>query len=650
MSHIQVLPKDIAQRIAAGEVVERPASVVKELLENAIDAGAQAITLEIENGGIRYIRVTDDGCGIAYDDVPRAFFSHATSKIRTADDLDAIGTLGFRGEALASVAAVARVELLTRQQGSQTGTRYTITGGEAETHEEAGCPEGTTIVVRDLFFNTPARMKFLKKDVSEANAVAAVVDRIALSHPEIRFRFIREGKQTLLTPGDGELLGAVRAIFGKAFAQDMLPVDCAAEGVQVSGYVSKPAASRPNRNMQYFFVNGRLIKTATGAAALSEAYKNTVMAGKFPACVLHISLPGEQVDVNVHPAKIEVRFAREKSVFQAIYYGVKQALAAGDLRADVAARTNANPAAHTTPATKGDQLHFQPKKPDFWQNISVQDLYGKPQEKTPSASLPIKSTPADIPAVQADIPDLLGGNHPQPVVLTCKGDDLVVEVDDPAEALPQAPMQPKQEVLADSPLPQELTAEPAPAVQVVGEAFATYIIVQQGDALLLIDKHAAHERILYERLKSTEGKRSAQVLLSPEVVTLSKEEYAAVLENRDLFSQAGFDVEDFGDGMVVVRECPMELAADDISDLIGELAGQLLAHKQELLPEKLDWIYHSVSCRAAVKAGDFTTPLERERFVEQLLRMPDIRYCPHGRPVLFTITRGELEKRFGRLQ
>jgi len=642
MPKIQILSKAVAELIAAGEVVERPASVVKELAENAMDAGAKNITIEIQNGGARMLRLTDDGCGIAREDVQNAFLSHATSKVFSAEDLNEIRSLGFRGEALPSVAAVSRVEILTRSREEEVGTRFEIAGGEASETDDAGCPVGTTIVVRDLFFNTPARMKFLKKDVSEANAVAAVVDRLALSNPHISFRLIREGKQTLFTPGFGDLLETARAVFGKEFAQGLMPVSYEMDGVKVEGFTSRPAAARPNRNMQFFFVNGRLIKTATGSAALSEGYKNAIMAGKFPSCILSLTLHPSQVDVNVHPAKIEVRFAQERSVFSAIYFAVKSALSEGDSPAQFRAKppaANVVPAADTASAAMAKQMYFPEKKPDFWKNVSVTEFLGEPKTAEPPVPAPVPSEPLRFCSSEPELP---AGAEPSP--LPPPKTEVPTEADFPAEAEPIAEAEPAAEV----PIVQE--EPPAPEPLLLGEAFRSYLIVQQGEELVFIDKHAAHERMLYEQLKESAGERSAQQLLQPVIVSLSKEEYAALLEHTQLLEQAGFAVADFGPGSIAVYSCPMELAAHELPQVMAELAEQLLRGSRELQPEKLDWIYHSVACRAAVKAGDFTPRCEQEHFAKKLLALPDIRYCPHGRPVLFRITRRELEKSFGRIQ
>ena len=660
MPKINVLPKSLAELIAAGEVVERPASVIKELVENSIDAGATSITAEIKNGGISYIRITDNGCGIAREDVRNAFKSHATSKISTAVDLDAIMTLGFRGEALASVAAVSKVEIMTRTADEEIGTRYCIEAGEEILLDDAGCPVGTTIVVRDLFFCTPARMKFLKKDVTEANAVAGVIDRLALSHPEISFRFIREGKQTLMTNGSGELLQCVREIFGKDFSSGLIPAAADTDAVKVSGYISKPHCARPNRNMQFFFINGRLIKTATGSAALSEGYKNSVMVGKFPSCVLNIELLPSAVDVNVHPAKTEVRFSNEKAVFNAIYFACKNALAQDNSRAQYKAKAPVKDfyAQLQKPA---EQTTFE-KKADFWQHIDMREQKSEPVAVTfvnPGPEVKKETNESAVVQSVEKKPVSYGAStvtvrNTAPVGYTAKEDDLpdlipdVLPVTAPASVQAEKP-EVKDEPEAKTVQPKTTDALPVEDFTLVGEAFKTYIIVECGGKLMIIDKHVADERIIYEQLKKDNAVRTPQLLLAPVTVTLTKEEYSAILSNRDLLGKAGFEVEDFGQGMVIVSECPMELDADDVKDVISELAGRFADKKQEVDFEKLDHIYHSVACRSAIKAGDFTSRYEMEQFAKRLLAMPEIRYCPHGRPVLIEMTQRELEKNFGRV-
>ncbi len=659
MPKINVLPKSLAELIAAGEVVERPASVVKELLENSIDAGAENITVEIKNGGITYIRITDDGCGISREDVRNAFVSHATSKISTPDDLDAILTLGFRGEALASVSAVARVEMMTKTTDETVGTRYVIESGEEILLDDAGCPCGTTLIVRDLFYKTPARMKFLKKDVTEANAVAGVVDRIALSHPEVSVRFIRDGKQTLITSGKGDLLTCIREIFGKEFSSSLIPANYSANGIEVSGFVSKPSASRPNRNMQFFFLNNRLIKTGTGSAAISEGYKNSIMVGKFPSCVLNVKLNPTLVDVNVHPAKTEVRFSDERIIFNAVFYACKNALSAGDTPSQVK-QTQIKTDFYSAPPEKPEQLKIEtpPVQPvkNFWQHMPAKE----PEKPT---VVEIKRVEPVIPINTAVSPVTVAKAPSVPeTVKTDDMDDILLNSQKITEKPVENVVQSNPEIIVPAEKKTELISkvenEKIETVQsvfdeeqflLVGEAFKTYIICEYKGKLVIIDKHAAHERIIYEKLKSESGDRTPQLLLMPVTVTLSKEEYAAVLENTVIISKAGFDVEDFGNGCVIVRECPMEIDSDDVNDIICEIAGRFVEKKQDVSFEKLDWLFHSVACRSAIKAGNFTSRLEMERFAKQLLSMPDIRYCPHGRPVLVEMTQRELEKSFGRI-
>ena len=643
MPNINILPKHIAELIAAGEVVERPSSIVKEIMENAIDAGADKITLEIKRGGITYIRITDNGCGIDRDNIRKAFISHATSKISTADDLNAICTLGFRGEALASIAAVSRVEVMTRGEGEEVGTRYCIEGGEETLLDDAGCPKGTTLIVRDLFYNTPARMKFLKKDVSEGNAVAAVVDRIALSHPEVSVRFIRDSKDVLFTSGDGKLENAIYKTLGKDFASTLIPCDYELEGVRVSGFISKPFNARPNRMMQYFFLNDRFIKTRTGMVALEEAYKNSIMVGKFPACVLNIHIAPGAVDVNVHPSKTEVRFANEKLIFNAVYYCAKSALQQGDTRVQANFKQKVGRQFMPKP-NEGRQIKIYEQqleqvkkeslpKEDFWAKTTSEEFV-KLSEPKKTEKITFNDS-SEFSLKKDEEPDLISVFKPveaakPPVIETVE------------EAVPKAKAeQPASEV-------EEVKPEPEP-YRVIGEAFKTYILVEQGKKLLIIDKHAAHERMLFEKLRANNGEIETQMLLAPVTVTLSKEEYSAVLDNLELLDKAGYRVEDFGGGMVIVSECPTAVADADLAEVVMELAGYLVNNRRELIPEKLDWIYHSTACRAAIKAGDKTSEYELEKFVEKLLNDSDIRYCPHGRPVLIEMSKYEIEKNFGRV-
>ena len=658
MPKINVLSKQLAELIAAGEVVERPASVVKELLENSIDAGADTVTVEIKNGGVTYIRITDNGCGISRDDIRNAFVSHATSKIADANDLNSIMTLGFRGEALASVSAVARVEVMTATEDEDIGTRYVIESGEEILCDDAGCPKGTTIIVRDLFYNTPARMKFLKKDVTEANAVAGVVDRIALSHPEVSIRFIREGKQVLITSGRGDLLTCVREVFGREFSDSLIPASAETNGVSVSGFVSRPSSARPNRNMQFFFINNRLIKTGTGSAALSEAYKNSVMVGKFPSCVLNISIDPSLVDVNVHPAKTEVRFSDERMIFNAVYYACKNALDSGDKPKQVRELATDYRKAPEKPAEQFVMTQKPAPVANFWQHI--------PKTETPKPAPPAEKPSYEVKPVERAVTPTVTVSSPESkperpietdedILLKSPSPKKPAEAEEkpveseakPVEVIPAAPTVETVEPQVEIKTEKEVVSDED--FLLIGEAFKTYILCEFRGKMVIIDKHAAHERIIYEKLKKESGERTPQILLLPVTVTLSKEDYSAVLENLELINSSGFDVEDFGGGCVIVRECPMELSADDVEEVISEIAGRFVDKKQDVAFEKLEWIFHSVACRSAIKAGNFTSRLEMERFAKQLLSMPDIRYCPHGRPVLIEMTKRELEKNFGRV-
>lgn len=681
MGKISVLDKQTAELIAAGEVVDRPASVAKELIENAIDAGATAVTVEIERGGILYLRVTDNGSGFLREDIPTAFLRHATSKIHAQDDLDSISTLGFRGEALAAVSAVSRVELTTRTAEELAGSCYRIEGGEEVSLEDAGCPEGTTMVIRDLFYNTPARMKFLKKDISEANAVSAVVDRQALSHPEVAFTFIRDGKTTLRTPGDGKLMSAIYQVCGREFAGALLPVSYERGGIWLSGFVCKPTACRPNRNLQYFYINGRLIKSRTMMAALEQAYKNSAMVGKFPACVLHMNIPCQTVDVNVHPAKLEVRFSDEKRIFDAVYYGTRTALAAGDARPQMQLGKQTGKVSWSNPSERitdrAAVKAYQQMLPTLPQ-AAPQSWNGAASAPLPPAAESIWHDTGDIRLSDTDQTlyhgvlrtsslDIEAGDEPaeaeglsglragSPDAPGRAADDLPCEPGDagaagavvrPGAVHPDA-VQPDRE----DGTPSEVQAfeEPQPPIRVIGEAFKTYVLCEQGDELILLDKHAAHERILYEELKRTEEPRQ-QLLLVPEPVRLSREEYAAIMENIPLLQKAGYDVDDFGGSSVMVRALPVFLSGADVKSLMAELAGGFMDHRRSALPERLDWLYHSVACRAAVKAGDHSEPAELESLANRVLSGRDIMYCPHGRPVAVRLTRGELEKQFGRSQ
>lgn len=636
MARINVLPKEIYQLIAAGEVVERPSSVVKEMIENSLDAGAKNITIEIKNGGSTYIRITDDGCGIERDDVRKVFISHATSKISKKDDLNSIATLGFRGEAMASISAVSKVELLTKAENEEIGTRYEIAGGEELEFDDAGCPNGTTIVVRDIFFNTPARMKFLKKDVTEGNQVAGIVDRMAISHPEISFRFIRDGKQVLITSGNGDLKSTVYSVLGKEMSDSLMSVDYSFNDMRITGFVSKPTASRKSRAGQYFYINNRIVKSKTAMAALEQAYKNTIMVGRFPACVLNIELNPAQVDVNVHPAKTEVRFANEKPIFDLVYYAVKTAIENDRTVKEVEFKENPIYRQESKNVYQNnDNKSFQAKF-DFF----------KKKDEPPSQQV-IKTKPREnFWQVEAPKPEykIARDEKPKPRV------DINIEYEEPEEnSTAKSKDAPKERDIEKVVITDEKDNENViPNFKLIGEAFKTYLIVEIENELYFIDKHAAHERMNFERFKA-QATVETQMLLAPVVVNLTKDEFIAISENVELIKKCGFELEEFGESQIIVRAIPSLVDGDSVKDLMLEIAQKLLEHKTDILPDKIDWIYHSASCRGAVKAGDYTSRQEQEMFVKKLLSMPNIRFCPHGRPVFIKMSKYDIEKQFGRV-
>lgn len=630
MPKINLLPKSVSELIAAGEVVERPASVIKELCENSIDAGATKLTVEIKNGGVTFMRVTDNGCGIFPEDVPIAFLRHATSKIKVGTDLDEIATLGFRGEALAAVSSVARVEMFTKPHEIDLGTRYVIEGGEELVFEEAGCADGTTITIRDIFFNTPARMKFLKKDVTEGNAVAAVMDRIALSNPCVAVKFIRDGKTAMSTSGNGKLADTAYSVCGKDYVSGAIEFSGEMGGVKVSGLVSKPFNCRPTKAGQYVFLNGRFVKSGTVAAAMEQAFKNSAMIGKFPYGIINLTVPFGAVDVNVHPAKTEVRFSDEKRIFDAVYYVVKSAIAKGDERPQMAS-TKKNNVFTVMTAEEYKQTAFA--APEKRYEAPIQSI---PQRKTEfSVAAPTEFNLVKPPQRSAEVPEKkvpVFKEKPQeksqkPIVIETK----------------------KEEIKTEAPVQQEVKAvDPEDRIILVGEAFRTYIIAQKGRELYFIDKHAAHERLLFEELKK-HAERDKQYLLVSESISINKEDYDLITANLDELAKLGFEVEDFGNGSVLVRAVPSMLVKENVKDMISEIA-ESLRYAKTASVERMDDIYHRMACRAAVKAGNLTTPAECEKLAERILSDNDIMYCPHGRPVAIRITEKELEKQFGRIQ
>ena len=659
MSKVRLLDKHTAELIAAGEVVERPSSVVKELVENCIDAGANVITVEIKHGGSTYIRVTDNGEGLSPDDVPTAFLRHATSKIRVGADLDSISTLGFRGEALASICAVSRMELVTRTAENDAGVHYVIEGSDEVVNEETGCAVGTTIIVRDMFYNTPARRKFLKSDKTEGNAIAAVIDRVALSHPEISFRFVREGRETLLTPGDGKLRSAIHAVYGREFTSGLIPVKYSYQNVSVEGFVSKPVNSRPNRAMQVFFINGRYVRSNTMQRALEEACKGAVMIGKFPACVLGISLDCSAVDVNVHPAKLEVRFTEERPIYEAVYFAVKSALTEFDSPRDVelppARRVSTSPNMHEY---GGVQINLA-------QSVRSEAIRNRAERRLGhseiSASGPKPATVFEIPNVSD--PDVAAsslrtGYTPPPPTYEQSVRAAEPEIHGtlpPAFSDNADGRNPdvREENLQTAPADEEIQTADSfimPEYKITGEIFNTYILVESGGELILIDKHAAHERLIYERLIKQRENPDSQMLLTPLPVTLDKNQYDAVTQSIELLAGAGFEVEDFGMGTVLLRSVPTILSGDDAEGAFLEIAGQLRAGQTTVTTEKIDWIYHTIACKSAVKGGDRNLPSELAELVLTLINNPDVRYCPHGRPIFVSLKQREIEKYFGRIQ
>ena len=636
MPKIIQLDRHVADLIAAGEVVERPASAVKELAENSIDAGAKNITIELQNGGMTFLRITDDGCGMDPVDARTAFLRHATSKIRKKEDLACIGTLGFRGEALAAISSVSKIDLLTRAQGAETGVRLHLEAGQVLSEEPAGCPCGTTILVRELFYNTPARMKFMKSDAAESSAVFAAIQQQALAHPEISFRFLKDGQEQLHTDGQGDRMAAIYAIYGRELANNMLPVDGSWEKLRVRGFVTKPTATRGNRAWQSFFVNNRYIKSRLLSAAVEEAYRNQIMVGRFPACVLEIDIPVQAVDVNVHPAKTEVKFLSEREVFDAVHYAVLSTLSRAAGRPEWKAPEKKQEPA---PRPQAQPKAVQPPKPGFYQTMQASE-YRRQAAQQPAVkpAQPVLASPVQLPR-----------SEPAPVqqtfVLPKQEAKSEVKPEPKIEVRPE----PKPEPVK-TPEPQQQTLPvPEEPFRIIGEALHTYIIVEQGEAVLFLDKHAAHERIRFEALKKEDHPIMAQLLLAPVSAELSREEAAAVLENKALLERCGFETEDFGGGDILIRQIPSDVDVEDAKALLQELAGDLLAGKT-LDPDSLrDNLLHTIACKSAIKAGWLTADEELRRLVQEVLSRDDIKYCPHGRPVCVTLTKRQLEKQFKRV-
>lgn len=712
MAVIHVLDKHTAELIAAGEVVERPASVVKELLENSIDAGATQVTVSIESGGVKLIEISDNGTGIEAEYISTAFIRHATSKIETPDDLTNIHTLGFRGEALASIASVARVELTTRTEVDEFATVYRIEGGEEVSREPGARAVGTTIRVKDLFYNTPARMKFLKKDSSEGTFVSDTVTHVALSHPEVSVKFIREGKLQYVTPGDGQLRGAAYAVLGREFSRDLIELKNQEGVYRITGLVTPPKSCRASRSMQHFYINGRYVRNRTMMAGMEMAFKGTMMQGKFPGGILLLEMPADLVDVNVHPAKIEARFARENDVFDVVYHAVKLALAqpgtgerlftfeadkkeekTGDSKKDTDIIKNDvknNNFTGLSAIIRGQadpgvlpQQHWEPAKPA-----------AAPQQPAPSAAMQIPTAPSvprwkgsaqneDMldPFVTLHSPKLETTKAPEPFRAAASETQLDVEPEfgetklhshqdhmaawnpaqeapkeEPesapcAETEPDAPEAAEQETVLAEPEQMNFdpTADQPEPLRYVGEVFRTYILAERGDELCLIDKHAAHERQLYEKLAANYGNVPSQMLLEPAAIDLAAEEKQALLDNIPLLENAGLEIADFGGNTVVLRAVPADVEPQNAESLLVEIANKLLKGGHDALNEHTEWVLHSISCRAAIKAGDKSSPQELLALAEKILSGEVPPFCPHGRPCVLKLTRKELEKQFGRI-
>ena len=667
MPSINILDKDTAELIAAGEVIERPSSVIKELVENSIDSGASHITVEIKNGGATYMRVTDDGCGMAFDDVPKAFLRHATSKITEKADLDNILTLGFRGEALASIAAVSRVELMTKQKDETYGTLYNIEGSSETLHDKGGCPDGTTIIIRDLFYNVPARRKFMKKDVTEANAVSQILQKITLSHPSVSFKFIRDNRMEFNSSGDGELFSAVYAVYGRDFARDLIAVDYTYEGIHIGGYVIKPLYSKTNRAFQNFFVNGRYVRSKLCSAALENSYENMIMTGKFPACVLFIDLPPNDMDVNIHPAKAEVRFVNEKNVSDAVYFAVKNAFMNDGLLYSFELKPKTD---WTKPAPREEEIRQQ--EFIFTPVDKIEETERKMAETPAADPVPQYSAPA-APTMEAPkhvdtklLADIEEDEREQEISTiesetvekggNCAQEEPAAEADPPETPEPiegfsyinsrsfESAPEPKKEPEKQ---PSEWTEKPK--IRVIGEAFGLYIVAELGDdTFVMIDKHAAHERIIFERLKSRNCRQYSQTLLTGVKVLLTADEFGALEANSEMLADMGFTFDFSERPCVTATAVPTFLPEEEMENVISEIAENLRLYKHQPQSRILDDMLHTVACKSAIRGNDKNSLAELQSLAEQVYFDERIRHCPHGRPVMFTMSKNNIAHQFGR--
>ena len=668
MAEINVLSKDISELIAAGEVIERPASVIKELLENAIDAGSKHITVEIKNGGTTYMRITDDGCGIAPDQVATAFLRHATSKITTKDDLENILTLGFRGEALASISAVSRAEVLTKRRGDEYGTNYIIEGGHEVLNEQTGCPDGTTIIIRDIFYNVPVRRKFMKRDSAEANAVISIMQKIVLSHPEIAFKLIKDNKLEFSSAGDGELYSAVYAVYGRDFAHDMIPVDYKENNITVKGFTVKPLSSKSNRSVQNFFINGRYVKSVTCCVSLEEAYKNLMMTGKFPACVLMLEAPPVTVDVNVHPAKAEVRFSDEKIIFNSVYFAVKNALMESGLIYEFQVKNeNAKRLDYKEPFVPENfqQVKLEPEKKALADEVISQqkneaaEVLAVSAENQENRNYDESLTKPEVKEGKTDVvfsssKDTYGASER---IVFDKSQPQASEICEQQEAdekisgfsyIGSAQLKRTEPQIDQSPKEQKESDEKE-EIKVQGEMFGNYIVAQSGEKMIIIDKHAAHERIIFERLKRSNTSSDSQLLINSSSILLSGTEFEALNSNNQILENMGFSLDFSAKPYVKLNAVPILLEKLNMDEVIPEIAENLIMNKMSPQTHMLDDILHDLACKAAVKANDKNTAKELQKLAEDVFYDENIRHCPHGRPVMFVLTKREIEKNFKRI-
>ena len=662
MAVISVLDKSVSELIAAGEVIERPSSVIKELVENSIDAGAKHITVEIKNGGTTFMRITDDGCGMSPEDVPTAFLRHATSKIAEKEDLDSILTLGFRGEALASVSAVAKVTVMTKRKEDEFGTMYEIAGETHSDLEECGCPDGTTFIVKDLFFNVPARKKFMKRESTEGTAVSQIIQKIAISHPEIAFRLIRDNKQDFHSDGSGSLYSAIYAVYGKEFTHDLMEVSHEENGIKVTGYAVKPLYSKNNRTYQTFFVNTRYVHSKTLSVALESAYENLVMTGRFPACVLFLEMSPDTLDVNIHPAKAEVRFSDEKQVTNAIYFAVKNAMLKAGLiyEFQMPQREWASP-----PKTEYEQKPLIPEEtaPEPEQKTVIPEPLPTPEPKPeqkpiipepvrppePKKPLPKEDMPFGLPAFLEQAPP------PRRWNTSTVGSEKYIDIDasDDTEEFPEEEThfpEPVPKVPNSPPIPQVSTAKslPYPDLKVVGELFANYILAQSGETFIIIDKHAAHERVIFERLRKANCKQYQQWLLEPSEILLTLDEFAVMQENQERLDGMGFRFDFTNQPYIRTLSAPIFFEGMNLDEIVQEIAHNLLIGKVNPQSSALDDTLHELACKSAIRANDRNSISELQALAEQVCNDENIRHCPHGRPVMFTVSKYNLEKQFRR--